>query len=119
MLEVHLLTQSLTAQVITLDFLIVPLVLTVGGVLTLLVSVFGILAVAREVSVLTAGVRGAACSPGPLSPPHLFNLHLHRLPHHPHRHHLQRQTPLRHPGIRRLPRSLLRPGGIPERGRDA
>lgn len=35
-------------EVITLDFLIVPLVLTVGGVLTLLVSVFGILAVARE-----------------------------------------------------------------------
>jgi hypothetical protein len=35
--------------VITHDFLIVPLVLTIGGVLTLLVSVFGILAVAREV----------------------------------------------------------------------
>lgn len=35
-------------EVITYDFLIVPLVLTVGGCLTLLVSIFGLLAVARE-----------------------------------------------------------------------
>ena len=34
---------------ITLDFLIVPLVLTIGGVLTLLISIFGLFAVAREV----------------------------------------------------------------------
>ena len=39
-----------TTQVITLDFLIVPLVLTVGGILTLLISIFGLVAVAREVS---------------------------------------------------------------------
>ena len=38
-----------TTQVITLDFLIVPLVLTVGGILTLLISIFGLIAVAREV----------------------------------------------------------------------
>ena len=36
-------------QVITLDFLIVPLVLIVGGILTLIVSIFGLVAVAREV----------------------------------------------------------------------
>jgi len=35
-------------EVITLDFLIVPLVLTVGGILTLLISIFGLVAVARE-----------------------------------------------------------------------
>jgi len=35
-------------EVITLDFLIVPLVLTIGGVLTLLISIFGLFAVARE-----------------------------------------------------------------------
>ena len=39
----------LIIQVITLDFLIVPLVLTVGGILTLLISIFGLVAVAREV----------------------------------------------------------------------
>ena len=33
---------------ITFDFLVVPLVLTVGGCLTLLVSMFGLVAVARE-----------------------------------------------------------------------
>ena len=41
--------QKQILQVITLDFLIVPLVLIVGGILTLIVSIFGLVAVAREV----------------------------------------------------------------------
>merc|ERR1739838_197347 len=52
-------------EVITLDFLIVPLVLTVGGILTLLISIFGLVAVAR----------------GSLPPTDVLNLCGDRLPH--------------------------------------
>ena len=40
-------------EVITVDFLIVPTVLTGGGIFTLIISIFGIMAIAKEDACLT------------------------------------------------------------------